>query len=128
MLLVTLLLNVMLLNDPSIISNTSAVKGSYICHYLFMQVNIIQHVYNISKLFLYEKIKKQKNKKEKKSKKAKKRHHGSSESDEDSPRHKVGPSLSWHEVERHTSQILGRMLLHLNQKQFCSISSAIVLF
>lgn len=96
MLLVTLLLNVMLLNDPSIISNTSAIKGSYICHYLFMQVNIIQHVYNISKsfLFLYEKIKKQKNKKEKKSKKAKKRHHGSSESDEDSPRHKVGPSLS----------------------------------
>lgn len=60
MLLVTLLSNVMLLNDPSIISNTSAVKGSYICHYLFMQVNIIQHVYNISKsfLFLYEKIKK----------------------------------------------------------------------
>lgn len=94
MLLVTLLLNVMLLNDPSIILNTSAVKGSYICHYLFMQVNIIQHVYNISKSFLYEKIKKQKNKKEKKSKKAKKRHHGSSESDEDSPRHKVGPSLS----------------------------------
>lgn len=54
----------MLLNDPSIISNTSAVKGSYICH-LFMQVNIIQHVYNISKsfLFLYEKIKNRKTKK-----------------------------------------------------------------
>nr|XP_011420644.2 nucleolar protein of 40 kDa [Crassostrea gigas] len=34
------------------------------------------------------KSKKKKNKKEKKSKKAKKRHHGSSESDEDSPRHK----------------------------------------
>lgn len=65
MLLVTLLLNVMLLNDPSIILNTSAVKGSYICHYLFMQVNIIQHVYNISKsfLFLYEKIKNRKTKK-----------------------------------------------------------------
>lgn len=64
MLLVTLLLNVMLLNDPSIISNTSAVKGSYICHYLFVQVNIIQHVYNISKsfLFLYEKTEKHKRK------------------------------------------------------------------
>lgn len=63
MLLVTLLLNVILLNDPSFISNTSAVKGSYICHYLFMQVNIIQHVYNISKSFLYEKIKNRKTKK-----------------------------------------------------------------
>lgn len=56
----------MLLNDPSIISNTSAVKGSYICHYLFMQVNIIQHVYNISKSFLYEKIKNRKTKKKRK--------------------------------------------------------------
>lgn len=69
MLLVTLLLNVMLLNDPSIISNTSAVKGSYICHYLFMQVNIIQHVYNISKSFLYKKTEKQKRKEIKESEK-----------------------------------------------------------
>lgn len=72
MLLVTLLLNVMLLNDPSIISNTSAVKGSYICHYLFMQVNIIQHVYNISKSFLYEKIKKTEKQKRKEIKESEK--------------------------------------------------------